>query len=323
MAESKLAAPVGLPLDRVDGRLKVTGRAPYAYEYAAQGATLYGVIVTASIAKGRVAAVDVHDAQSAPGVRLVLTKDNAPAQHPFGPVDLPDRFARAMPALNNDDVPYFGFPVAFVVADTFEQATAAAAMVRVYYAAVRGAYDLHAAYPTATNHSPIDGGEPADSAIGDFDSAFAVASVKIDATYTTPYQNQAPMEPHATMAVWESRKLTVHTASQLTTSPQEGLARTFNIRKEDVRIITRYVGGGFGNKLPYYFEATLAAIGARVLKRPVKVAMTRPQLFHMTTHRTASQQHLRLGANPDGRLTAYGQDALVQTAGFDQYVEPV
>jgi xanthine dehydrogenase YagR molybdenum-binding subunit len=323
MAESKLAAPVGLPLDRVDGRLKVTGRAPYAYEYAAQGATLYGVIVTASIAKGRVAAVDVHDAQSAPGVRLVLTKDNAPPQHPFGPVDLPDRFARAMPALNNDDVPYFGFPVAFVVADTFEQATAAAAMVRVHYAAEPGDYDLRAAGPAALNPGHINGTDPADSAIGDFDNAFANAPVKMDAIYTTPYQHQAPMEPHATMAVWDGTKLTVHTAAQLTASPQEGLARTFNIRKEDVRIITRYVGGGFGSKLPYYFEATLAAMGARMLKRPVKVAMTRPQLFHMTTHRTASVQRLRLGANPDGRLTAYGQDALVQTAGFDQYVEPV
>src|ERR1700744_5405645 len=117
MAEIELAVPIGLPLDRVDGRLKVTGKAPYAYEYAAQDNVLYGIIVTASIAKGRVAAVDVYNAQSAPGVRLVLTKDNAPPQHPFGPVDLPDRFARAMPALNNDEVPYFGFPVAFVVAD--------------------------------------------------------------------------------------------------------------------------------------------------------------------------------------------------------------
>src|SRR5580704_5632289 len=134
MAGSKLAGPVGLPLDRVDGHLKVTGKAPYAYEYAAQGDALYGVIVPASIGNGRVAAVDVQDAESAPGVRLVLTKDNAPPQHPFGPVDLPDRFARAVPALNNDDVPYFGFPVAFVVADTLEQATAAAAMVRVHFA---------------------------------------------------------------------------------------------------------------------------------------------------------------------------------------------
>src|ERR1700746_4226027 len=149
MADTNLAAPIGLPLDRVEGRLKVTGKAPYAYEYAAQGAVLYGVIVPASIAKGRVAAVDVQDAQNAPGVRLVLTKDNAPPQHPFGPVDLPDRFARAMPALNNDEVPYFGFPVGFVVAETLEQATAAAAMVRVQYAPARGAYDLHTAAPDA------------------------------------------------------------------------------------------------------------------------------------------------------------------------------
>jgi xanthine dehydrogenase YagR molybdenum-binding subunit len=323
MAATNLASPVGLPLDRVDGRLKVTGKAEYAYEYAAQGSALYGVIVTASIGNGRVAAADVQDAQKAPGVRLVLTKDNAPPQHPFGPVDLPDRFARAMPALNNDDVPYFGFPVAFVVADTFEQATAAAAMVRVGYAPARGSYDLRASGSTAINPGSISSTDPADSAIGDFDTAFADAALKIDATYTTPYQHQAPMEPHATMAVWEGPKLTVHTSAQLTVSPQEGLARTFNMRKEDVRIITRYIGGGFGGKLPYYFEATLAAMGARILGRPVKVAMTRPQLFYMTTHRTASEQRLRLGADSNGRLTAYGQDALVQTASFDQYVEPV
>jgi xanthine dehydrogenase YagR molybdenum-binding subunit len=323
MAESNLAAPVGLPLDRVDGRLKVTGKAPYAYEYAAQGDALYGVIVPASIGKGRVVAVDVYDAETAPGVRLVLTKDNAPTQHPFGPVDLPDRFARAVPALNDDEVPYFGFPVAFVVADTLEQATAAAALVRVRYAPGRGTFDLHAAAPVASNPGHIGSSEPADSAIGDFDNAFVNAPVKVDAIYTTPYQHQAPMEPHATMAVWDGPQLIVHTAAQLTTSPQEGLARTFNIRKEDVRIITRYVGGGFGNKLPYYAEATLAAIGARLLDRPVKVGMTRPQTFYMTSHRTASEQRLRLGATSEGRLTAYGQDALVQTAAFDQYVEPV
>jgi len=323
MAEIKLAAPVGLPLDRVDGRQKVTGWAPYAYEYAAQGAALCGIIVPASIGKGRVAAIDVQEARNAPGVRLVLTKDNAPPQHPFGPVDLPDRFARAMPALNNDEVPYFGFPVAFVVAETFEQASAAAAMVRVRYAPAKGNYGLHAAAATAIDPGELGPNEPAENAIGDVGGAFASAPVRIDAAYTTPYQHQAPMEPHATMAMWEGSKLTLHIAAQLTQSPQEGIARTFNIPKGDVRIITRYVGGGFGSKLPYYFEATLAAMGARILRRPVKVAMTRPQLFHLTTHRSASEQRVRLGATADGRLTAFGQDALVQTASFDQYVEPV
>ncbi len=323
MAEQELAGLIGRPLDRVDGRLKVTGRATYAYEYAAQGAVAYGVIVPASIGKGRVAAVDVRDAQRAPGVLLVVTKDNAPPQTPWGPVNLPDRFARAEPALDTDEVRYFGFPVAFVVAETFEQATAAAALVRVRYAALPGDYDLHAAGPYAENPGRISGGEAADSAIGDFESAFANAPERIEAVYTTPYQHQAPMEPHATMAVWEGPMLTVHTSAQLTTSPQQGLARTFNIRKEDVRIVTRYVGGGFGSKLPFYVDATLAAIGARMLGRPVKVAMTRPQLFHMTTHRTASEPRLRLGADRDGRLTAYGQDALVECARFDGFVDPV
>ena len=324
MAESKLAGLIGRPLDRVDGRLKVTGKSarmpmntrrrappPMASSFpqrSARGASSRSTCVT-------------HE--RAPGVLLVLTKDNAPPQTPWGPVDLPDRFARAEPALNTDEVRYFGFPVAFVVAETFEQATAAAALVRVRYAALPGDYDLHAAGPHAENPGRISGGAAADSAVGDFEAAFADAPVKIEAIYTTPYQHQAPMEPHATMAVWEGQMLTVHTSAQLTTSPQEGLARTFNIRKEDVRIITRYVGGGFGSKLPYYVDATLAAIGARMLRRPVKVAMTRPQLFHMTTHRTASEQRLRLGADRDGRLTAYGQDALVQCARFDAFTEPV
>jgi xanthine dehydrogenase YagR molybdenum-binding subunit len=323
MAQTTSTQGIGLPLDRVDGRLKVTGKATYAYEYAGQGRAAYGVIVPASIAKGRVVSVDVRDAQRAPGVLLVLTKDNAPTQHPFGPVDLTDRFARAMPAMNNDEVAYFGFPVAFVVATTFEQATGAAALVKVHYESLPAAYDLQKARSTAINPGKMNGGDPADSAIGNFEAAFADAPVKIDAVYTTPYQSQAPMEPHATMASWDGPKLTVHTAAQLTASPQEGLARTLNIPKENVRVITRYIGGGFGSKLPYYYDATLAAIGARMVHRPVKVALTRPQLFHMTSHRSASEQRLRLGANRDGRLTAYGQDALVQTARFDIYTEPV
>ena len=324
MADTHLAGPIGRPLDRVDGRLKVTGKATYAFEYAAQGAAAYGFIVPAAIGKGRVLAVDASGAQNSPGVLLVLTKDNAPPQTPWGPVDLPDRFARAEPALNTDEVLYFGFPVAFVVADTFEHATAAGALVRVAYELLPGEYDLHAAAPRAEKPAGlIDGGLPADSAVGDFESAFAGAPVKIDAIYTTPYQNHAPMEPHATMAEWNGAKLTVHTAAQLTTSPQEGLARTFNIPKENVRVVTRYVGGGFGGKLPYYVDATLAALGARMLGRPVKVAMTRPQVFQLTTHRSASEQHLRLGADQNGRLVAYGQDALVQSARFDTFTEPV
>jgi xanthine dehydrogenase YagR molybdenum-binding subunit len=276
MAEANRAGPIGRPLDRVDGPLKVTGKATYAFEYAGQGEAACGFIVPAAIGKGRVVGVDVRGARRAPGVLLVVTKDNAPRQTAWGPVDLPDRFARALPALDSDAVLHFGIPVAFVVAETFEQARAAASLVKVRYRSLPGEYDLQAAAPDAENPGRVSTGEPADSTVGDFVAAFSAAPVKIDATYTTPYQHQAPMEPHATMAVWEGSTLTVHTAAQLTTSPQEGLARTFDIPKENVRIITRYVGGGFGSKLPYYADATLAAIGARMLRRPVRVAMTRP-----------------------------------------------
>src|SRR5438552_18723101 len=151
MAQNDLANPIGRPLDRVDGPLKVTGRAKYAFEYVARGEAAYGFIVSAAIGKGRVTGVDVRDAERALGVLLVLTRDNAPPQTPWGPVDLPDRFARAEPGLDTDEVRYFGFPVAFVVAETFEQASAAAALVRVRYAPLPGDYDLRAAGQHAEN----------------------------------------------------------------------------------------------------------------------------------------------------------------------------
>src|ERR1700716_2954608 len=178
MAGSELAGPIGRPLDRGDGRLKVTGGATYAFEYAAQGGAAYGFIVPAAIGKGRILEVDVRDAQRAPGVLLVLTKDNAPPQSPWGPVDLPDRFARAEPALDSDEVHYFGFPVAFVVAETFGEAPAAAALVRVVYELLPGQYDLRAAGPRAEAPGHISDGTLADSSVGDFEAAFATAPVK-------------------------------------------------------------------------------------------------------------------------------------------------
>src|SRR5712691_11621361 len=196
MAQSNLARPIGQPLDRVDGPRKVTGNATYAFEYAAQGEAGYGFIVSAAIGMGRVIAVDVRDAERAPGVLVVVTKDNAPAQTPWGPIDLPDRFARAEPALDTDAVRHFGFPVAFVVAETFEQARAAATLVRVRYLSLPGEYDLHAAAPHAERPNESADGEVPDSAIGNFESGFAAAAVKIDAVFTTPYQHHAAMEPH-------------------------------------------------------------------------------------------------------------------------------
>ncbi|NML46693.1 xanthine dehydrogenase family protein molybdopterin-binding subunit [Ramlibacter sp. G-1-2-2] len=311
---------VGRPLDRVDGVPKVTGRAPYAYEVRAPARPAYGYLVEASIAKGRVAGVDTSAAERAPGVVLVWTHRNAPKQAPFGPMNLEDRFARAKPQLNDDRVQYYGEPVAFVVAESFEQARAAAQLVRVTYAPERGDYELQKNLAQAQKPKPSNGREP-DSASGDFDAAFAAAPVQVDARYTTPVHIHAQMEPHASTAWWEGDRVVVNCSSQLLESAQKCVANTLQIPNEKVRILSRYIGGGFGGKLPIYGDAILAALASRQLNRPVKTALTRQQMFHLTTHRSDTVQRLRLGATRDGVLTAFGHEAWSHTARFDDFYE--
>jgi xanthine dehydrogenase YagR molybdenum-binding subunit len=312
---------IGKPIDRVDGRLKVTGRAPYAHEVQeAPGKPAYGFIVEATIARGTVAEIDASAAEKAPGVLLVMTHRNAPKQAPWGPIDAKDRFARATPQLANDKVRYYGEAVAFVVAESFEIARAAAQLIRIRYDAELGEYDLAAARGKAEKPKD-DEMQKADSRIGDFDGAFAAAPVQVDATYTTPHHIHAQMEPHATLAWWSGDRVTVHCAAQLLESAQNAVANTLQIPPSKVRIVSRYIGGGFGGKLPVYGDVMLSAMAARQLQRPVKTALTRQQMFHFTTHRSQTIQRLRLGATPDGRLTAIGHDSLSHSARFDDFYE--
>ncbi|MDB5946758.1 MAG: xanthine dehydrogenase, partial [Ramlibacter sp.] len=311
---------MGRPLDRVEGRLKVMGAAPYAYEVKEGARPAYGFIVESSIAKGRVAAIDAAAAEGAPGVVLVMTHRNAPRQAPFT-LDGEDRFARPKPCLNDDRIQYYGEPVAFVVAETFEQARAAGQLVRVTYAAEKGDYELK---PNLSNAQKPKGGEAKepDTAVGDFDQAFAAAPVKVDATYTTPFHIHAQMEPHASLAWWEGDRVIVHCSSQLLESAQKCVANTLRIPNENVRIVSRYIGGGFGGKLPIYADVLLGAMASRQLKRPVKTALTRQQMFHVTTHRSDTIQRLRLGATPDGRLRAIAHESWSHSARFDDFFEP-
>ncbi|KQX19908.1 xanthine dehydrogenase family protein molybdopterin-binding subunit [Variovorax sp. Root434] len=311
---------IGKPVDRVDGRLKVTGQAPYAYEVQeAPGKPACGFIVGATIAKGTVADIDASAAEKAPGVLLVMTHRNAAKQAPWGPVDAKDRFARSTPQLASNAVRYYGEAVAYVVAESFEAARAAAALIRIRYEAAPGEYDMAAAQGKA--EKPRDDETQADSRIGDFEAAFAGAPVQVDATYTTPHHIHAQMEPHAALAWWTGDRVTVHCASQLLESAQNAVANTLQIPPSKVRIVSRYVGGGFGGKLPVYGEVMLSAMAARQLRRPVKTALTRQQMFHFTTHRSQTVQRLRLGATPDGRLTAIGHDSLSHSARFDDFYE--
>jgi xanthine dehydrogenase YagR molybdenum-binding subunit len=311
---------IGKPIDRVDGRLKVMGKAPYAYEVQDGGPAAYGYIVEATIAKGRIAEIDSAAAERAPGVLLVMTHKNAPRQGAWGPVDMKDRFARASPQLASDRIRHYGEAVAFVVAETFEQARSAARLVRIRYAPAPGLYEL--APNLSKAEKPADKeDQKTDSLVGNFDSAFASAPVKVDAIYTTPVHIHAQMEPHATTAWWKDGKVTIHCASQLLKSAQNAVANTLQIPPNMVQIVSRYIGGGFGGKLPIYGDVMLSAMAARQLNRPVKTALTRQQMFHFTTHRTDTIQRLQLGAGADGRLVAIGHETTSHSASFDNFFE--
>lgn len=292
---------VGKPLDRVDGRLKVTGGARYAYEMAQGPATAYGYVVQAAVGKGLIRSIDTSAAERAPGVHLVLTYRNAPAQ---GTGARPE----VNPVLTGPEVAYHGQPVAFVVAETFEQARAAAYLVRVDYDRTGGDYTVRGNLAEA--QTPKPGNTPPDSAVGNFAGAFAAAAVQLDVTYTTPLQSHAMMEPHATLALWDGDKLILHTANQMLNRGQSTVARTLKMPIANVRLISPFIGGGFGAKLAVEADAILAAIAARQLQRPVKIALTRQQVFAVTTHRSDTIQHIRIGTDHTGHIVAIGHDVV-------------
>ena len=292
---------VGKPTDRIDGPLKTTGTAPYAYErHDVAPKAAYGYVVGSAIAKGRIASIDIIDARSAPGVLAVLTATNTQ--------ELGRAERNTAKVFGGSEILHYHQAIALVVAETFEQARAAAQFVRVKYVRAEGAFDLAAAKDTAIKPDKITAGPP-DSAVGDFAGAFAAAPVKLDATYTTPDQAHAMMEPHASTAVWKEGKLTVWTSHQMIDWCASDLATTLGIAKENVRVISPYIGGGFGGKLFVRADAVLAALGARAAGRPVKVALPRPLMFNNTTHRPATIQRIRIGATRDGKITAIGHES--------------
>ncbi|WP_432770151.1 MAG: xanthine dehydrogenase family protein molybdopterin-binding subunit [Sphingopyxis sp.] len=292
---------IGKPTDRIDGPLKTTGTAPYAYErHDAAANQAYGYVVGSAIAKGRIASIDLDEAEAAPGVIAIVTAANAGK---LGKGDFNTAKLLGGPAID-----HYHQAIALVVAESFEQARAAAALVRVEYTRGKGAYDLAAGLDAATKPKASFGTE-ADSAVGDFAAAFAAAPVQLDARYTTPDHAHAMMEPHASIAAWDGDKLTLWTSNQMIAWSVGDMAKTLGIPKENVRLVSPYIGGGFGGKLFIRADALLAALGAKAAKRPVKVALTRPFMFNNTPHRPATIQRIRLGATADGKLTAIGHES--------------
>ena len=291
---------IGQPLDRIDGPLKTTGTAPYAYEQQSVVPNqAYGYVVGAAIAKGRIASMDLTAARSAPGVLAIVTAETA------GKLEK-GKFNTAR-LLGGPQIEHYHQAVALVVAEHFEQARSAANLVRVEYVEEKGAFDLAAAKGSATK--PGDDAGPPDSAFGDFAPAFAAAPVTLDASYTTPDHSHAMMEPHASLAAWDGEKLTLWTSNQMIAWSAGDVARTLGLKKENVRLVSPYIGGGFGGKLFIRADAILAALGARAAGRPVKVALQRPLIINNTTHRPATIQRIRIGAARDGKITAISHES--------------
>ncbi len=318
---------VGRPVDRIDGRLKVTGAARYAFEHAnlARGdAPAYGVILGAGIPKGRIAALDTVRAEAAPGVLKILTHRNMISQPAFGPPmppAVPDVFTRARPMLAGDDILYYDQPVALVIATTIEAARGAAALIDIRYTQEPGFYDPLAANAEHYKPTRINAGFAPDTSHGDPDAAIASAPITLDQTYRLPYEIHAPMEPHATLAQWDGDRLTLQTSTQTIANIQSGVAATLAMPRENIRVISRYVGGGFGSKLIPHADAVLAAIAARMLQSPVKVVFTRQQMFANAGHRPAMAQRIRLAADGDGKLTALVHDVIAATSRFEEFAE--
>lgn len=295
---------VGIAHDRIDGPRKVSGRAAYAYEHDADAPNAaYGYMLPAGIGKGRIVSIDPGDAEAASGVLLVMTHLNAPRQGP--------RKGDLAPQLIGPVIEHYHQAVALVVAETFEQARDAANLIHVSYAAEPGRFDLKTekarAYPPSREQ--VFGDKP-DSGAGNFDAGFAAAPVKLDVTYVTPDQSHMMMEPHATIAKWDGDKLTVWTSSQMVNGAVRDLSGTLLIPKEDIRVVSPFVGGGFGAKLWIQADCVLAALGSRKLGgRPVKIALARPQVMNNTTHRPATIQRVRIGADAQGNILAIGHES--------------
>ena len=309
---------IGAPLDRVDGPLKVTGAAKYAYEYPVAGVT-YVFLVQSTIAKGQIVSIDASAARALPGVLAVLSHENAPRLASMDDQDLS--------VFQSDAVSYHGQVVAAVVAETLEIARQAASLVAVRYEeqphdvelrADRG--DLFKPEKIPMKLFPLF---ETDTVQGDVEAALAASPIALDHTYTTPAEHNNPMEPHATLAVWgdDGEGVTLYDANQGPDWIRDDVARAFGLPPERVRVIAPYVGGGFGSKGFTHPHVILTVMAARAAGRPVKLALTRQQMFALTGYRTPTIQRLRLGAERDGHLTALAHDVVEQTNARNEFYE--
>jgi xanthine dehydrogenase YagR molybdenum-binding subunit len=318
---------VGQSVSRIEGRLKVTGGAHYSADLSLPG-LVYAVLVDSTIANGRIRTLDSEAAEHAPGVIAVISHRNAPPL--FYPPDAPRGGASslrpaAVRAIESPAIHFAGQHVAVVVADTLERATFAAQLVRVEYDQEVPLTVLTAHLDRAYRPDLINGNREPDTSTGDVERGLHEAAVLVDQTYFTPIENHNPMELSSCTAVWEgvgeARTLTVYDTTQAVYDQRSALATTFRLPPERVRVVCGLLGGGFGGKLSVRSHTLLAAIAADRVGRPVKLVLTRAQMFTSIGHRAAGLQRVRIGATTDGGFTAIVHDAVLGTATHEEWIE--
>lgn len=303
---------VSKPLPRIEGALKVSGAATYAAEYPIDA--LYGWLVGSTIASGKVQQIDKMSALAVPGVVDVVIDFANFILHP-------QQGERPQaPAQGTEKIVYFGQPIAIVVAETLEAAREGAAALNVKYTATQGAYDFQQALPQRESIQKGLFDQPQKQ--NDPDNGLASAAVKLDVVYTTPSQNSSAMELHSTIAQWQGEQVIVHTSMQLLHSCRQQIANTLNLKLDNIRLIAPYVGGGFGSKLAVTPEIIAAILASKQVQRPVKVVMTRPQVFEMTIRRSNTQQRIALGADADGKLNTIIHNSISSNLPNEDFFEP-
>jgi len=312
-------SPLGKPLDRVDGMLKVTGQARYAGEFPEQG-LLHGSVVSSTIARGRVLRIDTSKALAVPGVVAVIDHTNRPpiASYDKDYEDADSAEGSPFRPLYNDRVLYSGQPLALVVADTLELARYAGSLVHIEYEVDSHQTDLQSVKDEA-HTAPAETPKPR----GNFQAQFVGAAVSVDAQYSTPNEHHNPMEPHASTVMYqEDGSLEIHDKTQGPQNCQDYLHNVFGLEKEKIRVLAAFVGGAFGSGLRPQYQLPLAVMAALKLKRSVRLTLTRQQMFTFG-YRPSTQQRLRLGAAANGKLLAIGHDVIGQTSRFEDFTEHV
>lgn len=310
---------IGKPINRVDGKLKVTGGALYTADMPIENLT-YGVLIQSTITKGKITKLETTAAETAPGVLAVITHRNVAKfnQITFFPG------GQSLPILQDENIYYDGQHIGVLVAETLEQAQYAATLVKVEYEIEQPTLDIDQALKQGYEPETVFMGMlPAHSLRGDIATGLAQAEVLVEQTYSTPMENHNPMESSATLAVWEDDRLTLYDTTQGVSSTQGAIAKVFDIPVENVRVISQFLGGGFGCKALVWSHTILATLAARYVKHPVKLVLTRAQMYTSVGYRAPTRQHLTLGATKDGKLTLIKHIGETITSPFDEFAEPV